>query len=474
MSKQPDNTPQISEGPGKGKAFFDRARTVAESGNYDYAIDMYIEGLNREPQNLVEHEALRDISLRRKIQGGKSGGGGLRGSKTYFKGKTPKDAMLNAEYQLAKDPGNIPAMQVLLKQANTAGYIDVLKWFGPIFIHANRTQKTPQPRMYLEMADFYEGIGEFRLATDCVQAALQMTPNDMDLIGRIKDLSAKHVLQEGKYEGGGDFKDSLKNKEETQELLQEEQLDKSEQHRRKRLEQARADYDANKLEHQNIAKYVAALLEIEEEDDENQAIDVLNQAYKNTGSYRYKLTIGNVRMKQFKRNARLLTDAIKDNPADRELREEYRHLEEEQLKFELQEFADRVKHYPTDQLFMYEYGRRLYLAKRFDEAITAFQQAQHHPKHRAHALHLLGRSFMERNMKDEAADTLKRAIEEYELADTGDRTSKEFYYWLGRVNEDLGRSQEAMATYSKITQWDISFADTRQRLERLRKERQSA
>ncbi len=469
MSKQPDTTPQMTEGPGKGKAFFDRARTVAESGNYDYAIDMYIEGLNREPQNLVEHEALRDISLRRKIQGGKP-----RGAKAYFKGKTPKEAMLNAEYQLAKDPGNIPAMQMMLKQANIAGYVDVVRWFGPIFIHANRTQKAPQARLYLEMADLYEGLGDFRLATDCIQAALQMTPNDMDLIGRVKDLSAKHVLQEGKYERGGDFKDSLRNKQETQELLQEGELDKSEQHRRKQLEQARADYEANKIDHQAIAKYVAALLQIEDEDEENQAIDVLTQAFKTTGSYRYKLTIGNVRMKQFKRNARLLTDAIKDNPADRELREEYRRLEEEQLKFELEEFADRVKHYPTDQLFMYEYGRRLYVAKRFDEAITAFQQAQHHPKHRPQALHLLGRSFMERNMKDEAADTLKRAIDEYELADTGDHTSKEFYYWLGRVNEDLGRSQEAMATYSKITQWDISFSDARQRLERLRKERQSA
>ena len=63
------------EGPGKGKAFFDRAKAVAATGNYDYAIDMYIEGLNREPFNVEEHKQLRDTALRRKVSGGKAAGG---------------------------------------------------------------------------------------------------------------------------------------------------------------------------------------------------------------------------------------------------------------------------------------------------------------------------------------------------------------------------------------------------------------
>src|SRR3982751_702842 len=72
------------EGPGKGRAFFERAKTVAATGNYDYAIDMFITGLDREPFNLEEHKALREVALRRKVAGGKAGGG-LFGLKLPYK-----------------------------------------------------------------------------------------------------------------------------------------------------------------------------------------------------------------------------------------------------------------------------------------------------------------------------------------------------------------------------------------------------
>ena len=147
-------TPALMEGPGKGKAYFDRAKTVADTGNYDYAIDMYIEGLFREPLNIPEHEALRDISLRRKVKGGKPASG-FMGAKPRFKGKAPKEQMLNAEWLLAKDPGNIAHMSALLKHAFAADYKEIIHWFGPVMLHANRTQKYPHPRYYLELAGIF-------------------------------------------------------------------------------------------------------------------------------------------------------------------------------------------------------------------------------------------------------------------------------------------------------------------------------
>ena len=59
-TETPENN--ITEGPGKGQAYFTRAHTVADTGNYDYAIDMFIQGLLREPTNMAEHAALRDIA----------------------------------------------------------------------------------------------------------------------------------------------------------------------------------------------------------------------------------------------------------------------------------------------------------------------------------------------------------------------------------------------------------------------------
>ena len=50
-----------NEGAGKGTVFFERARTVASTGDFDYAIEMYIQGLYREPLNLDEHKNLREV-----------------------------------------------------------------------------------------------------------------------------------------------------------------------------------------------------------------------------------------------------------------------------------------------------------------------------------------------------------------------------------------------------------------------------
>ena len=48
--------------PGKGQAFFDRADQVAETGNWDFAIEMYLQGIEREPDNIERgHEFLAHL-----------------------------------------------------------------------------------------------------------------------------------------------------------------------------------------------------------------------------------------------------------------------------------------------------------------------------------------------------------------------------------------------------------------------------
>ena len=50
--------------PGKGKAFFERADEVVETGNWDFAIELYLEGIQREPGNVVRgHQKLWEAAL---------------------------------------------------------------------------------------------------------------------------------------------------------------------------------------------------------------------------------------------------------------------------------------------------------------------------------------------------------------------------------------------------------------------------
>src|SRR5262245_50997215 len=55
----------------KAQKFFDYGKNAADTGNYEYSITLYLQGLEIDPENTEAHQALRDISLRRKASGGK-------------------------------------------------------------------------------------------------------------------------------------------------------------------------------------------------------------------------------------------------------------------------------------------------------------------------------------------------------------------------------------------------------------------
>lgn len=461
-----------NEGPGKGKAFFDRARTVAATGNYDYAIEMAIQGLNREPFNVAEHQALRETALRRKISGVKSGGGLLGalggGVKMPFKGKTPKEAMLNNEFTLARDVGNITAMTAIIRNADLLNLREVVLWMGTLLKEANRTTKSPKIEIYTELGSIYARYEEFERACDVVNEASKLKPQDGELDALSKQYAAQATIKRGNFDKGESFRGSIKDAEATKKLLEEDNLGKSEEYRKKSVEEARAAYEKNPMELQVISKYHKALWEMDDERYDDIDMQMLLKAYEATKIYRLKAAVGDVRMRQFKKNLRLLREAVKSDPSDKEMVQQYHALDKERLAFELAEFKERAEHMPTDMMVKYELGVRYYESKHFDEAIGAFQEAQANPKIRVEALHLLGRSFLTQGMKPEAVETLKRSIEEYELAPTGNTKSQDLHYWYGRALEENKQFTDAIDIYSKIVRWNMQYLDARKRLNDLR------
>jgi len=126
---------EASPNAGKGKAFFDRAVQVAETGNWDFAIEMYVEGLKREPENIEQgHQPLREVSLKRKAQGGK--GPGMRDKMQHRPSKDPVVSLCNACYLLAKEPGSEAFMQQVLGAAKKAELPTIAKWVCDILLES--------------------------------------------------------------------------------------------------------------------------------------------------------------------------------------------------------------------------------------------------------------------------------------------------------------------------------------------------
>ena len=114
----------------KAQVFFGRGNMVADTANYDYAIEMYISGLAIDSENIDAHQALREISLKRKAEGGKDLGI-LQKMKLSNKGDDKRN-MLNAEKLLAYDPTNKQHMANVLASARAAGFTATAEWIAAI------------------------------------------------------------------------------------------------------------------------------------------------------------------------------------------------------------------------------------------------------------------------------------------------------------------------------------------------------
>ena len=111
----------------KARAFFERAEEVAATDNFDYAIELYLDGLRHCPDTLEDgHAPLRRLSLIRQGKGGKKSS--IIEKVKRLKGKTPLEKMLNAEYLMTKDPDHLPYAEDLLTAAIEGGYLRTAEW----------------------------------------------------------------------------------------------------------------------------------------------------------------------------------------------------------------------------------------------------------------------------------------------------------------------------------------------------------
>jgi hypothetical protein len=122
----------------KAAEYFKKALVVASAGNYEDAIEMFLEGLSIVPDNVVAHAELRELSLKRKAVGGKPIGvlGQIRLRVALVTAFNPRRTMLATEKLLAYDPLNTNWMLALALKCKVAGYRATSEWIGGILCRA--------------------------------------------------------------------------------------------------------------------------------------------------------------------------------------------------------------------------------------------------------------------------------------------------------------------------------------------------
>jgi len=462
----------------QAEKFFERAKEIGAKGNHDYAIQMCLEGLRRNPDALEAHKLLLEQALRRQAAGGKKAGlmANLKrklagkGSPTQIfsrgSSKEPLDELLEAEGVWCKDPMNLELVDVVLEKMMSSGCLVSAKWMAGWLGEANaKAEKHDGPRFSM-LADVFTQLGETDKAVEVCQAAVGVMPKDTQLMNKLKNMLALQTMQKGKYDDEG-FRQSLHNREKQDSLQERETLGRRETAAEENITRARKSLAENPTESSKIMALVDALLLKDDEESENEAIDLLQKAHQESGAYRFKQRAGEVRLRTNRRKARSMRAKVQAQADDKELGQAYKQLLKEHLEAELAHYEDSAKNYPTDMRLRYEVGRRLLQLGRYDEAIPALQDGQKDPKHYLRALSLLGQCFYKKEWYPDAIDVYLRAMESPDAA--AGNVGKELQYYLGRAYEADGKTDKAAKAYSTVAQIDFLYKDVRERLDRLRK-----
>ena len=450
----------------KARAFFERAEDVASTDNFDYAIDMYMEGLRRAPDALEDgHAALRKIALIRQGKGGKKPS--VVEKMKRHGGKNPVDEMLNAEYLLAKDPDHLPYAEAMLKAALAGKYNRTAEWLSYLIFEANRAADKPSVSVYLLLKDAYIDLEMFSKAVTACRLALELKPTDAALADELRSLTAQMTMQKGKYgQAGTSFRDSLKDKDSQKKVYTANNVVKTKDALEDAVYEAKKGYEQEPNSSVRVLKYADTLNSLKTEKGYDDALLLLQKAFGRTNDFIYKRREGELRIKKLKGDVRKARAQLHGSPADAKLKNQLVVVFGLLNKAELEHYGNCVKEYPTDLGMKYDYALCLIKNKRYDEAIPLLQEAQKDPRRKLQAMDETGVCFFLKGWYADAIDIFQNALELCELQD--DQIAKDIRYNLARSYEEDGNAEQALTIYRKLAQLDFAYKDVSQRVNKLR------
>ena len=453
----------------KARAFFKRAEEVASTNNFDYAIELYLDGLRLSPDALEDgHAPLRQLGLIRQGKGGKKPS--MVEKVKRLKGKTPLEKMLNAEYLMAKDPDHLAYAEALLTAAVEGGYLRTAEWIAHIIFEAAKASgKSERVRFdtFILLKESYKKMQHFDSAVVACQYATKLRPQDAALQDELRDLSASMTMKKGNYGTAKSFRDSIKDRDTQDKLQSQENIVKSIDVKQEAVKNARKKIQDGRETVTNILELAGALFSVETKETDEEAFRLLNNSYDKSKDFTFLKRLGEFRIKKLKHPIRQLAKQLQEAPQDESLRKQLQHLQHQLDEVELDHFRKCEVNYPTDLRFKFEYGRTLIKAQQFDKAIPMFQESQKDPRLKIASMDKMGLCFLLKGWHDDAVDIFQQALENCVNRDTP--TAKDIRYNLARAYEESDKPDKALDLYRKLAQTDFSYKDVGQRIDFLRK-----
>jgi tetratricopeptide (TPR) repeat protein len=448
----------INEIPVELRKIYNKANEAAQRDNFDYALTLFNQVLEREPGFFECRKALREMQFRK---AGDSGSGffkrmlsGAGSSPQWTKAKlvmskNPAEALAIAEQILNGDPNNSGAHRLIVEAAKA---LELPR--TAVLSYETLVKNSQKDRdLIIDYAHAVSEIGEASRAEKLLLDLIRERPNDGELKQALKDLSARKTMDEGGYaaleDGQGSYRDILKDKKEAASLEQEKRVQKTEDV----AERLIGEYEARLHTEPNNLKLVRSLAELYTQKKQfDRALNfyerVKNSEMGNDPSL--ERAIADTIVRRFDYQAEQI------NPFAPDHAEQLAKIQADKLNFQITECQQRVEKFPTDLVIRFEMGQLYFQAGKITEAIQEFQKAQGNPHKRIAAMGYLAQCYAKKKMLDLAARTLQTAIKEKIVFDD---EKKDLVYNLGCVLESMGKKEEAIEQFKLIYEMDIGYKD---------------
>ena len=436
---------------------YQKGKQALERNNFDYAAAILFDVLKEEP-GLYECRAALRAAQHHKAGAGKTFFKKMLGAASQSplnaKGQialrnNPHEALQIAEQILNEDPLNTMAHKLLAEAADQCGYpkTAVLS-LEILFKHSSGDPDTAR-----KLAEALAKAGQIGRAEQVFVELVKADPHNHELAQAYKNICAQKTLSEGGYEviseGGGSYRNILRNEAESVVLEQESRhhkdADVSDRLLAEYIERLPSEPRNMKLR-RSIAELYADKKEFEKSIAAYQEMAEMGEAADPS----FQRAITETRIRQFDDQIQQLEKSSPPQPEALAL------LRAEKTTFVLEETKRRVEKYPTDLALRFELGQLLFEAGQSTQAIQELQKAQNNPHKRIQAMNLLALCFGKRGMFDLAARTLQNAIKEKPAFDD---EKKELVYNLGCVLEKMGKPQDAIEQFKQIYEMDIGYKE---------------
>jgi tetratricopeptide (TPR) repeat protein len=453
----------VNDLPRELRPLYTKGCDALQRENFDYAIAMFTQILEKEPRNYDCRKSLR-IAQQSKVKGG----GGF--FKKVFSSASSSPLVAKGQMAMRKDPLEAigVAEQILNADPNSAGG-HKLAAEAAIAAEMPKTavlsleilvKNAPKDRdLNLQLAQALAGAGDRTRAEQILVNLQREHPNDNEVFMALKNSSAHKTMDEGGYgalaDGEGSYRDVLKNKEEAVSMEQANRQHKSEDVTARLI----GEYEARLKTEPDNMKLLRDLAELYTQKNQfDKALgyyeQILSRDGGNDSSLQRKVAETRIRKMEY-------AEAQLDPNAE-DYSEKASQLKAERGVFKLTECKERAERYPTDLQIRYELGQLYFEAGKMSEAIQEFQKAMNNPHRRIQAMTYLAQCFARRGMNDIAARRLQEALKEKLVFDD---EKKELHYTLGTILEKMGKREEAIEQFKIIYEVDIGYKDVAKKVD---------